>query len=654
MSDNKKDDVIDFDELDELPDVVLGDKTRAMRILRENGQVVEEKPHLPEANVNEALDQVNVYEQTTDVPHVEDLLKEEIKVSKENEIEKTITLDKNTNLDLVAKQSNDFEKTIVLKKDADLNLEVQKHKSIENTVVLEKENDLDLEGLKKGQKYRNGTKIDYLGNEVEIEDFNPNTSRYKIVDNGRTKWVTDKNLKLIDPEIPASLQDEDPGVEDELSEVLETKEEVKTQEVDSKTAPNELTEVYDKEVEKSVPKHARTNKQPVVKTNPISFEELYKDEYVPHIETEEERALRMKKRKTTPKMQKIVTVILLFLLIILGIGVFTLYTGLQPVSSTSEEVQFMVEDGSTARDVANKLQEEGIIKNADVAYTYVRLNHLTDVKQGLFTLDKSWGIKQMFTYLNDQNAAKKDQVAVTIIEGDWAKDAAKKFEEVTNVTSDELLALWNNKDWIKSQQENYPFLTDEMFKDGVRIYLEGYLAPDTYYLNKETTAEEITTTLLNQTLAVFNKYKDQIEASDHSIAEIYTMASIIQYEAGTNPDDLAKVASVFYNRLNQGMMLQSSVTVCYAIDFDKQEDNWQTCEVNPDYESPYNTYKHTGLTPGPIENAGEAAILAAINPADTNYLYFMAEVCPGGDGTVHYAETLDEHNANVSKYLNCY
>ncbi len=654
MSDNKKDDVIDFDELDELPDVVLGDKTRAMRILRENGQVVEEKPHLPEANVNEALDQVNVYEQTTGVPHVEDLLKEEIKVSKENEIEKTITLDKNTNLDLGAKQSNDFEKTIVLKKDADLNLEVQKHKSIENTVVLEKENDLDLEGLKKGQKYRNGTKIDYLGNEVEIEDFNPNTSRYKIVDNGRTKWVTDKNLKLIDPEIPASLQDEDPGVEDELSEVLETKEEVKTQEVDSKTAPNELTEVYDKEVEKSVPKHARTNKQPVVKTNPISFEELYKDEYVPHIETEEERALRMKKRKTTPKMQKIVTVILLFLLIILGIGVFTLYTGLQPVSSTSEEVQFMVEDGSTARDVANKLQEEGIIKNADVAYTYVRLNHLTDVKQGLFTLDKSWGIKQMFTYLNDQNAAKKDQVAVTIIEGDWAKDAAKKFEEVTNVTSDELLALWNNKDWIKSQQENYPFLTDEMFKDGVRIYLEGYLAPDTYYLNKETTAEEITTTLLNQTLAVFNKYKDQIEASDHSIAEIYTMASIIQYEAGTNPDDLAKVASVFYNRLNQGMMLQSSVTVCYAIDFDKQEDNWQTCEVNPDYESPYNTYKHTGLTPGPIENAGEAAILAAINPADTNYLYFMAEVCPGGDGTVHYAETLDEHNANVSKYLNCY
>lgn len=615
MSDNtKKDEIIDFDELDELPDVVLGEKTRAMRILRENGQVVEENKLESKANVNEALDQVNVYDQATGVPHVDDLLKEEIKVTKTEE--------------------NDIEKTIVLEKNND---------------------DLDLEGLKEGQKYRNGTKIDYLGNEVEIEDFNPNTARYKIVDNGRTKWVTDKNLKLIDPEIPASLQDDDPGVEDELSEALESKDDiVEINSTENTEVPNELTVVYDKNLEKSEPKHARTNKQTVVKTNPISFEELYKDEYVPHIETEEERAIRMKKRKTTPMVQKIVTVILLVLLILLGIGVYTLYSGLQPVSSTSDEVKFMVEEGSTAKDVAKKLQEEGIIKNADVAYTYVRFNNLTDVKQGVFTLDKSWDIKQLFTYLNDQNAAKKDQVAVTIIEGDWAKDAAKKFEEVTNVTSDELLKLWNNKDWINSQKEKYPFITDEMFKDGVRIYLEGYLAPDTYYLNKETTAEEITTTLLDQTLTVFNKYKDQIEASNHSIAEIYTMASIIQYEAGTNPEDLAKVASVFYNRLNQGMMLQSSVTVCYAIDFDKQEDNWQACEVNPDYESPYNTYKHTGLTPGPIENAGEAALQAAISPADTNYLYFMAEVCPGGDGTVHYAETLDEHNANVSKYLTCY
>lgn len=612
----RKDQIIDYDELDELPDVVLGEQTLAMRKLRENGKPVVDTQPKQQSKQNKALDEVNVYDQTTGIPSVEELLKQKIEQSE------------------IPKADSAQEKTVVLEKSVD--------------------DDLHLEELKKRQKYRNGTRIDYLGNEVEIEDFNPNTARYKIVDNGRTKWVTDKNLKLIDPEIPVSLQDEDPGVNDELSPVLEEEnQETKAIPLETKNENiNALDSVYTGTA--SVPKHARTTKQRVIPTTPVPFEELYKEAFVSSGETDEERAIRMKKRKTTPMIQKIVTVIIVVLLAILCAGVYLIYSGLQPVTSTSEEVKFMVEDGSTVKDVAKKLQEENIIKNADVAYTYARLNHLTDVKQGLFTLDKSWGIKQMFTYLNDQNAARRDQVSVTVIEGDWAKDAAKKFSEVTNVSSEDLLALWNNKDWIVSQKEKYPFLTDDMFKSGVRIYLEGYLAPDTYYVNKETTAEEITTTLLDQSLTIFNKYKDQIASSNHSIADIYTMASIIQYEAGTNPEDLAKVASVFYNRLAQGMKLQSSVTVCYAIDFDKLEDNWQACEVNPDFDSPYNTYKYDGLTPGPIENAGEAAIKAAISPADTDYLYFMAEVCPGGDGTVHYAKTLDEHNANVSKYLKCY
>ena len=97
------------------------------------------------------------------------------------------------------------------------------------------------------------------------------------------------------------------------------------------------------------------------------------------------------------------------------------------------------------------------------------------------------------------------------------------------------------------------------------------------------------------------------------------------------------------------MPLQSSVTVCYAIDYDKQTDNWQSCEVNSDFDSPYNTYQHDGLPPGAIENAGTAALEAVLNPNQTDYYYFMADVY--GDGTVYFARTLDEHNANVNKYL---
>lgn len=639
MADNKNDEIIDFDELEELPDVVLGEKTIAIRTMHENGKKPEEikkevsklEQKKAEETLHRAYSRSNSFDETTAIPSV----------SAEQ-----------TDLNISAVQHDD---TIQRKFDEVFSQQSNDTPSLDKTEVA-----IDLDVLKKGQKYRRGTRLDYLGNQVEIEDFNPNTSRYKIVDNGKRKWVTDKNLKLIDPEIPASLQDDDPGVEDELTKALDpTDQTIAVPKEGVKEVKDELQQIYEtKEQEETIGKHVRTNKPNVVRTT-VPFEELYKEAIVPpKQESEEERIERMKRRKKTPLPQKIAAVILLILVIALGAGIFLIYDGLQPVTSTSEEVKFVVEDGATAKTVTQQLEDEGIIKNADVAYTYIRFLKLTDIKQGIFTLDKSWDLKQMFTYLNDELAATTDQVMVTIIEGDWAKDAASKFEEVTNVTADELLALWNDKEWITSQKDKYPFITDDMFKEGVRIYLEGYLAPNTYSINKETTAEEITTTLLDETLTVYNKYADDIAESGRSIADIYTMASIIQYEAGTNPDDLKTVASVFYNRLEQGMLLQSSVTVCYAIDFDKMTDNWQTCELNPDYDSPYNTYVHEGLTPGPIENAGEAALEAAIHPADTNYLYFMAETCENEDGvvtgTVHYAETVEEHNANVAEYLNCY
>ena len=96
------------------------------------------------------------------------------------------------------------------------------------------------------------------------------------------------------------------------------------------------------------------------------------------------------------------------------------------------------------------------------------------------------------------------------------------------------------------------------------------------------------------------------------------------------------------------MPLQSSVTVCYALDI-TQDDNWQACEMNPTFDSPYNTYMYGGLPPGPIENPGSEAINAVLNPAKHDYYFFMADVY--GDGTVYYAKTLEEHEANVDKYL---
>ena len=300
------------------------------------------------------------------------------------------------------------------------------------------------------------------------------------------------------------------------------------------------------------------------------------------------------------------------------------------------------------KSVLARLEEANVIRNDQLAYLYAKLKKYNSYMAGDHVFSSDMTLDQVFEELS-KTTINENTARVTIIEGDWAKDIAARFASVTNVSEDELLALWNNADWIRSQMATYPFLTEEMFADGVRIYLEGYLAPDTYEIYRETSAEDITLKLLDQSLAVYKGYEQAISASGRSIHEIYTMASILQYEAGTNPDDLAKVASVFYNRLQAGMNLGSSVTVCYAIDFDKQTDGWQACEMNSDFESPYNTYMYGGLPPGAIENAGSLAINAAINPAQTDYYYFMADVC--GDGTVHYASTLEEHNANVDRYL---
>lgn len=360
-----------------------------------------------------------------------------------------------------------------------------------------------------------------------------------------------------------------------------------------------------------------------------------------------------KKKKHFQLVPCIVSILVVLIIGIIGFDVYYWFQCQKPVSYSSEEVTFVVEQGSSLKSVSNQLAEEGLIRNNKVGYYFAKLNSYGDLKAGTFTLDKSMDMDTIYKTLNSIDAA-SNGVSVTIIEGDWAKDIANKISNATNVSYDDLMALWNNADWIRSQMSDYPFLTEEMLNENVRCYLEGYLCPNTYDFKKETTAEEVTKTILDQTLVEFNKYKDLFDASSLSIHQIYTLASIVQYEGTGNMEDLKNIASVFYNRLEAGMSLQSSVTVCYALDFDKDADNWQACEVNTDIASPYNTYANTGLPPGPIDNTGVAALEAVLSPNSTNYLYFIGNVCNTGDQDIYFAETYDEHQENINKYLTCY
>jgi UPF0755 protein len=325
---------------------------------------------------------------------------------------------------------------------------------------------------------------------------------------------------------------------------------------------------------------------------------------------------------------------------------YVIYTNLsKPAAGESDAVLFEIKSGDVLREVSANLQQQGIVRSAIVVEITARLGNLTGLKAGLFVLDKSWSVTEILTTLNDSTKTIVDTVRITFPEGDWARDFARKISNLTSVEEQELFELWNDEVFLREMIERYEFLSEDILNPKTRIRLEGYLFPETYEFFVTTSARDVTIRLLNQTKRIFDKYKVQFEASELSVHEVFILASIVQFEA-SKPDDMKKVASVFLNRLDIDMPLQSSVTVCYAL---YEYDSWIDCETNSSLDSLYNTYKYRGLPIGPIMSPGEAAIVAVLQPADTDFYYFMADVY--GDGTVYFAKTYAEHSANVEKYL---
>lgn len=337
----------------------------------------------------------------------------------------------------------------------------------------------------------------------------------------------------------------------------------------------------------------------------------------------------------------------LLVLILVGLAsTYVLYTNLsKPAAGQSDAVLFEIKSGEVLRTVANNLEEQGIVRSAIIVELMARMESLTGLKAGVFVVDKSWTVTEILTTLNDSTKTIVDTIRITFPEGDWARDFAHKIGNLTSVEEQDLLDLWNDETFLQEMIARYEFLSDDILNPKTRIRLEGYLFPNTYEFFVTTNPRDVTIKLLDQTKRIYDKYKAQFDSNELTVHEVFILASIVQFEA-SKPDDMKKVASVFLNRLEIDMPLQSSVTVCYSL---YEYDSWRDCETNPNIDSPYNTYKYRGLPVGPIMSPGEAAIIAVLEPADTDYFYFMADVY--GDGTVYYAKTYAEHNANVDKYL---
>ena len=325
---------------------------------------------------------------------------------------------------------------------------------------------------------------------------------------------------------------------------------------------------------------------------------------------------------------KVILIVILAFLIVFAGGFGFLYktylNGLKPVSEVSEQTAFVVEEGSTMDDIINKLYDEGFIQNVKIAKIYVKLNKINEYYAGNFLLDKNMSVEQIFDTLSDVSKASRDEVMVTIPDGSWAKHAAAYIAEKTNLSAEEILQKWNEVDYIYQLIDKYEFLTEDVF-NSEHCFLEGYIFPETYSFFADTTVEQVTEKILDYQNEIYLKYKDEILASGYTVHEVYTLASIILFEV-SNEEDMYLVSSVFHNRLNDGWKLQSSVTVCYAL---YTYESWEDCERDVTIKSDYNTYQVDGLPVGPVSNTNEMALKATLNPAESNYYFFVNDISTG-------------------------
>ena len=216
-------------------------------------------------------------------------------------------------------------------------------------------------------------------------------------------------------------------------------------------------------------------------------------------------------------------------------------------------------------------------------------------------------VKNVRSLIHLLTSVKRDRVKITIPEGYKVSDIAIHFEKLMNIDVEEFIALCYSKDFISS-------LGLENVSN-----LEGYLFPDTYIFLKSFTEKDVIEIMVKQFLFNYNEY---IENNSITLNqnEVVILASIIQGEAMYS-DEMKTISSVYHNRLNKNMLLQADPTIQYILPETKKRILVKHTKI----KNPYNTYLYKGLPPGPINNPGLSALIAAAYPIKTDFLYFVAD-----------------------------
>lgn len=282
-------------------------------------------------------------------------------------------------------------------------------------------------------------------------------------------------------------------------------------------------------------------------------------------------------------------------------------------------VTFSVKDGDGVRSIAANLKEQHLIKSPTAFFILVKLMGIEHgLQKGDFRLAKSMDMttiaKELMHGYND--------IRITLLEG-W------RNEEIASLLSKDL---------------------DVPESEFAKVAREGYMFPDTYAVPKDASAAAVAAILLdNFNAKVTPQMRSAAKAKGLSLSDLVTLASLVEREGRTETDKPI-IAGVLLNRLKAGWPLQVDATLQFALGYQTSEKSWwkkELTDADRSVASPYNTYKNTGLPPGPICNPGLVSINAVINASATEYWYYIHDP----SGAAHFAKTIEEQNANIAKYL---
>ena len=295
-----------------------------------------------------------------------------------------------------------------------------------------------------------------------------------------------------------------------------------------------------------------------------------------------------------------------------------------------KRINVKIRDGLSTAEIAERLVEKGVIDSSLRFRIFSRLYGYDDrFRPGAYTFTANMTDDEVFEKLL---TGEKQFVRFTIPEGFGVKEIGERLYN---------LDLADKEEFLKAAADFTPY---EYMRKRQNVFYaaEGFLFPDTYNVESDMEADEI----LNLMANTFDEkltasMRTQAAKMDLSIYELITLASMVEREVRF-PEDRPIVAQVLLKRLKLNMPLQTDATLQYLMDAPKEEVTIEDTQI----DSPYNTYQHAGLPPGPIANPGMASIEAVLHPADTDYLYFVAD----RSGHNHYAYTYEEHLNLVNKY----